>query len=57
MREAEAEPAELDRRGRVRCNHDVPDAELSARDLQDDVRDSLPDFGSRAMDGRAAVGM
>ena len=44
------------RRGRVRREPDVVDAELRARDLEDHVRDALPDLGGGAVDlGRAVV--
>src|SRR5439155_21196699 len=47
----------VDGRGRVRCKHDVPYAELGARDLEDDVRNALAHLGRRAVDRGAAVGM
>ena len=46
----------VDRRGRRRREPDVVDPELGARDLEDHVRDALPDLGGGAVHLGRAVG-
>ena len=47
----------VDCRGRVRREHDVVGAELGPGDLEDDVRDALPNLRRGAMHLGAAVGV
>src|SRR5437764_10714787 len=48
-------PGRVDRRGRVRRKRDLVRTELRPRDLEDDVRDALPDLGRGTVDFRASV--